>query len=758
MSAAKSKFIPSDSIPSSSPAFGTPVHPIRKGRPNNVASKGSVLPILLPPATLRPVAFRTITRKHNLTISSPALQTLATFIGKNCGSAWREEGLAERVLDEVAKLWKRAGGAVIVEEGNGASLQTILQTLESSMSAGRIVHTKVTAQDSRATLRRDSTDVTTGGAVQGGIRTSSGPADEEFDEENEIRDTRKWIKVIGAFDQPRFTYNVNKKHFETPTWKPSLFPPPSRKTSLFRDRYNLIYQRLLRNESFQSSLLGADDSWPRGSSSKSVGQQSYKLTLIANLLGRSGTSHLVLGLLSISPSGDLSITDLTGSIALDLTHARTVPEDSAWFAPGMVVLVDGIYEEEETVRGSTLGGNSGVGGTIGGRFVGISVGAPPCERREITLGMNIRKGQKDVTAGGFGWVDFLGVGSERAQGQRMRRIERQCLRRENEDEHHSTRRTMVVMSELNLDNVKTLEALREALNIYNSLPTEELPLVFFMIGNFVKNAVINGGGRGGSIEYKEYFDSLATALSEFPSLLRHSTFIFVPGDNDPWASAFSTGAATTIPRDGVPDMFTSRIKRAFTAANNDADASRSKEPAGEAIWTTNPARLSIFGPVHEIVVFRDDITGRLRRSSVISGTSQQPDIEMADGSGEKQPDVPETNDGADNSRPRKRDETPSAATLAARKLVKTVLDQGNVSPFPLTSRPVLWDYGSALHLYPLPTACILADAEAPPFSLTYEGCHVMNPGPLVPEGSKGLARWVEYDLSRNRGKVREHRY
>lgn len=774
MSATTPKFISSDLIPSSSPAFGTPVHPIRKGKPNSVASKASVLPILLPPATLRPVAFRTITRKHNLTISSSALQTLATFVGKNCGSAWREEGLAERVLDEVAKLWKRAGGSVIIEEGNGTSLKAILQTIEGNMIAGRIVHTKVITLDNHGvpSVKRDSTDASSSSIVQGGLRMSSGAADEEIDDPSDLGETRKWIKVIGAFDQPRFTYNINKKHFETPTWKPSLFPPPSRKTYLFRDRYNLIYQRLLRNESFQSSSLGtSDDPWPRRSSSRTADQQSYKLTLIANLLGRSGTSHLVLGLLSISPSGELSLTDLTGSIALDLSHARTVPEDSAWFAPGMIVLVDGIYEEEENIRGSTLGGNMGVGGAIGGRFVGISVGAPPCERREITLGMNVRKGQKDVTAGGFGWVDFLGVGSERAQGQRMRRIEKQCLRGENDDGHQSTRSTrqmMVIMSELNLDNVKTLEALREALSIYNSLPTEELPLVFFMIGNFVKNGVINGGGRGGSIEYKEYFDSLATVLSEFPSLLRHSTFVFVPGDNDPWASAFSAGAATAIPRDAIPDMFTTRIKRAFSTANNEVEASHSKDAGGEAMWTTNPARLSIFGPVHEIAVFRDDITGRLRRSSVISGIPQQPDIQMSDDSGEKQLDISHTSqpneadvpviNGDLTEKARKKDENPSAATLAARKLVKTVLDQGNMSPFPLTSRPVLWDYGSSLHLYPLPTAFVLADAEAPPFAITYEGCHVMNPGPLVPEGSKGFARWIEYDLSRNRGKVREHRY
>ncbi|KAJ5387302.1 hypothetical protein N7509_009843 [Penicillium cosmopolitanum] len=95
-----------DPIPSSSPAFGTPARPFRLNKSNAPPTKTSILPILLPPSTLRPVAFRTFTRKHNLTISSSALQTLAAFVGKNCGSGWREEGLAEKVLDEVAKYGK----------------------------------------------------------------------------------------------------------------------------------------------------------------------------------------------------------------------------------------------------------------------------------------------------------------------------------------------------------------------------------------------------------------------------------------------------------------------------------------------------------------------------------------------------------------------------------------------------------------------------------------------------------------------------
>ncbi len=128
---------PSDEIPSSSPAFATPVHPIK---PFGIAapSKTTVLPILLPPATLRPLAFRTFTKKHSLTLTSPALQELATFIGRHCGTGWREEGLAEKVLEEVAKGWKNRNGGVIVD-ASSAELKDILKTLEGNMIGGRIV-------------------------------------------------------------------------------------------------------------------------------------------------------------------------------------------------------------------------------------------------------------------------------------------------------------------------------------------------------------------------------------------------------------------------------------------------------------------------------------------------------------------------------------------------------------------------------------------------------------------------------------------
>ena len=146
-------------------------------------------------------------------------------------------------------------------------------------------------------------------------------------------------------------------------------------------------------------------------------------------------------------------------MVLDISQAKSIPENGAWFAPGMVVLVDGVYEGEDHIRGSTLGNVGGVGGTIGGRFVAISIAGPPCERREVTLGISKGNPQADIgTSGGFGWVDFLGVGSERVEGSRMRRIQQNYLRNENEQEGKGGRRIVILLGEVNLDNAKSFAA------------------------------------------------------------------------------------------------------------------------------------------------------------------------------------------------------------------------------------------------------------------------------------------------------------
>ncbi|KAH8820948.1 DNA polymerase alpha/epsilon subunit B-domain-containing protein [Xylogone sp. PMI_703] len=755
-------------IPSSSPAFATPVHPIK---PFNVAvPKTTILPIILPPATLRPVAFRTFTKKHSLTLTSSALQALATFVGRHCGTVWREEGLAEKVLEEVAKSWKsRNGGAIVDGESN--DLKDLLKILEGSMSGGRIVSSReISRQNSLVLGSSQNSDVS---ATRLGLRPAtlereesqsslgfSSLADADTEEED-IKDPRRWLKVVDALEQPRLIFNSNKKHFDRDSTKPSLLSQPSHKTQLFRNRYNLVHQRLLRNEAFQVPTFETSHrSSLKRSSSTLTTQQAYKLTPIANLLGRHGTSHMLLGLLTIAPTGTLAITDLTGSIALDLKHAKPVPEDGVWFAPGMIVLIDGIYEEDDGSISGALGGTGGIGGTIGGKFVGLFVGGPPCERRHVTLGVTGANPTGSTTAsGGFGWVDFLGVGSERAVGPKMRKLEQRLLKPP-EGSEQIGRGRMIVIGELNLDQPRTFQALRKVLVSYAAEPEEECPMIFVLMGNFVKHPVMARGGSGGSIEYKEYFDELASTLSDFPTLLQSSTFVFVPGDNDGWASAFSAGAATCLPRKPIPQIFTSRLKRAFAVANAEAEKERGKKTDGEAIWTTNPSRLTIFGPCHEILLFRDNISGRFRRTAIKfsspSGQEEDGDVNMVDTASEQpQIDVDPAMHSTESPTPISADDSISSDEQAARKLVKTILDQGYLSPFPIAKRPVLWDYASSLQVYPLPTSMVLTDTEAPAFCVTYEGCHVMNPGSLVASGRRGVARWVEYDIRNKVGKVQE---
>jgi DNA polymerase epsilon subunit 2 len=792
--------IAKDQLFSSSPAFATPAYPIqtRPAKPvlpfapqTSANVNSAVLPILLPPQTLRPVAFRTLTKKHNLTVTSSGLGQLSTFVGKFCGSGWREDGLAEKVLDEIAKTWKRSNGGVLVEDGPEKILTSILKDLESCMSGGRLDTGRLSRTNSNIGMsslsRQSSLDIGPNPNREDSqasldFSTLGVDNDVEFSDEAETkRDARGYMKIVSALSQPRLIYSTSKKNMELVTTPASLFPPISHKVAMFRNRYNIVHQRLMRNESFQITSFTstkATSSLVRSGSSTTTIQQAYKITPISNLLGRSGTSHLLLGLLVNSATGDLAIADMSGSVVLDLSIARPVPEDGAWFCPGMIVLIDGSYEEDGS-NNSNLGGAGGVGGQIKGKFLADTIAGPPAERRDSTLGTagkaNLTSAHTSVGAG-FGWVDFLGVGSEKAIGTQMRRVQKRLFGSSSDSDDQPKRTKFAMLGECHLDSPRTLEAIRAILASYNaSGEVEDRPLSIVMMGNFVSAASMTGSTTGGgSIEYKEHFDALASVLSEFPPLLASTSLVFVPGDNDPWASAFSAGAAAAIPRESVPEIFTSRIRRAIAAANTDAGRKEQDVP-GEAVWTSNPARMTLFGPTEEIVIFRDDITGRLRRSAVTFASTREEENAEASGQGTNGEVLVEADQ--EEVEPMEIDiavqeatshlpkitsisNTNNADTATARKLVKTVLDQSHLAPFPLATRPVLWDYGSSLNLYPLPTALVLADAEAPPFAITYEGCHVMNPGRVVDElgKRKGIARWVEYDVMTRRGVVRDVRF
>lgn len=124
----------------------------------------------------------------------------------------------------MAKGWKNRNGGVIVE-GDGNDLKDILKNLEGSMSGGRIVPSRELSRQNNLVLgSSQSAEVS---HTRLGLRPNLlGREDSQSslgmstldmgdeDEEESLKDPRKWLQVIDAFNQPRLVYNVAKKHFD----------------------------------------------------------------------------------------------------------------------------------------------------------------------------------------------------------------------------------------------------------------------------------------------------------------------------------------------------------------------------------------------------------------------------------------------------------------------------------------------------------------------------------------------------------------
>ncbi|KAK4057456.1 DNA-directed DNA polymerase epsilon, subunit B [Microbotryomycetes sp. JL221] len=327
-----------------------------------------------------------------------------------------------------------------------------------------------------------------------------------------------------------------------------------------------------------------------------------KLTSIKNLLGRQGGHFLIFGLLTRMEDGALYLEDLDDKVELDLSEAT--PE-SGLFTEGSFVLVDGDYTTESV-------------------FKVYEMGHPPSERRS-----EARKRQANL------------VDAEQA---------------------HET--SIVVLSDLHLDNHKIVIALQEMLTVYENADDGEKPILFVLCGNFRSRPFLYDGEA--TKEYQELFAKLASLLAAFPRLINCSRFLLVPGPTDPWSS-------NVLPRPPLPQSLVKPLIAKLPHVS----------------FGSNPCRIRYFS--QELVVFREDTMSRMMRNAVRIG------------------------------------ETSSSAADLRKALVQTILDQAHLAPLPLNVRPISWDFDHALRLYPMPTTLILAD-QFDPYKLVYEDCLVFNPG------------------------------
>ncbi|KAF3939292.1 hypothetical protein ABW19_dt0200127 [Dactylella cylindrospora] len=186
-----------------------------KGQPSRPAAPPRVLAVEIPASSLRPLAFRIFTKKHNLTLKSEALALLCGFIGRRCGADWKTSGSAEKLLEEVARTWKRnEGAAAILVDGNDA-LKAVIRDLDVEGSGGSKV-SLLTRNESfdfagAEGLPTDTPEDSTPSSQQASQTIISSKAiGPDLDDIN----PRDYLHIVDAFTQPKYKYNATRKQFE----------------------------------------------------------------------------------------------------------------------------------------------------------------------------------------------------------------------------------------------------------------------------------------------------------------------------------------------------------------------------------------------------------------------------------------------------------------------------------------------------------------------------------------------------------------
>lgn len=173
-----------------------------------------------------------------------------------------------------------------------------------------------------------------------------------------------------------------------------------------------------------------------------------------------------------------------------------------------------------------------------------------------------------------------------------------------------------MLSDLHLDNPRVMTALQEVLSAYDAMEDERsVPKLFVLCGNFRSRPWLFNGeamreytgapcipaGSRPFLQFRltcserapppELFASLASLLATFETLLATSHFLLIPGPTDPWSSA-------ALPRPPLP---TALLKPLLSKIPN-------------VTLGSNPCRVRWFS--QEIVIFRDDLMGRMMRNAV----------------------------------------------------------------------------------------------------------------------------------------------
>lgn len=688
--------------------------------------KGAVLEVEISPQLLRPLAYRILSKKYGLNIKSDGLLELSKFIGRTFGIEWKHSAETLKTLESFATIWREQGRGIFV---NGQGVDEV---------------TKEIVKRNKAAQERLGMDLGQTSKLDGGVKDSCNDQDNSVDEQLDssqlplaemsqstlpVRDKENnlisintdgigdrgmearlvwtdYFKVINCFKQQRFMYNANKKRYMVVSEKEregsrckledklKIWDLESA-IALYQTRYSIVKDRVLRNPNFQNGSgfnpLSSIVQLQNQLEMESPGFKSniyMPITQIKNLLGRDGRNFLILGLLVKDAKGNWTLEDSSGTVELDISEA--IPTKDSYYVAGCIVLIEGIYS------------------SIGNKFHVSSLTHPPGERREETLDA-------------IGNLDLLGVHGVSTENYIARldndlKVRLHLLERELTDN-----RFVILGGNIYLDQITTFEALEKAFD-----KLEENPPTLIVFNGSFSSVPLHPSASSKNLTaikaYRNNFDTLANLLKNYEGLINESTFIFIPGYNDPWSSMASLGVAETLPMRQIPEILVGKMNR--TCKN--------------IIWGSNPTRIAYLS--QEIVLMRDELSARMKRNNIIFPTLEE---EKREEYMLLQQELQDENNNPDLSISqliKSRDQLP-ACVQQARKLVKTILDQQHLSPFTMRLRPIEWEFDFFLHLSPIPSILVLCDTTISKYDVTYNGCKSLNPGSFI---HKRIARYTEF--------------
>lgn len=415
------------------------------------------------------------------------------------------------------------------------------------------------------------------------------------------------------------------------------------------------------------------------------------LTAIQNMVGRSNCHFYVFGLLSRleGASGDMWLVDMTGRVKLDFIPQLTVAPDH-YYCEGSFAVCEGYYLDD-------------------GRFRVVTIGPPPPETRQETQET-------------YGNIDFCGLIS--SSKTRIERLDPQFVKVMVQEEQRNTHHRIVVLGcDLFLDKPDVLDGLQYLLQKLDEAP----PVALVLCGSFC--SVPFQAAQDSIAKYTEYINGLALMFKKAPRLSKETKVIIVPGENDPWHSTNLANGPSVWPLQPLPELFTRRLQLAVK----------------DVELTSNPTRLCYLS--QEIVICREGYGQRFRKYAMsLSKPKEHKQVDDAEELADTIEDIDLDADVADrqlalNDLAAEPMPKPSARDQQSRKLVATLLDQAHLSPFPLMTRPIAWEFEHALSLTQWPSVLITADSTIARFAINYEGCLVANPGRFIQANS---VRWIEY--------------